>query len=211
MENKNNNISKIVYSKNVIDFVTVANEYCKLLETVNSLSLKDFLTLVNRMLPLLYVKALMLPKVEFMLEEDIEKSVTEEHYFSLQHAILNLIGTYDDFQEVFVQGNDFDQVSSRSSVSEHLVDVYQDVKDFVFAYQIGVEEIMNDALANIVSSFELFWGQRLVNVLRACHNLLYGDENIDDNNMQINPTQSNLTKNNDWYNKFQNQWLNTDE
>jgi len=57
------------------------------------------------------------------------------------------------------------------------MDIYQDVKEFVSSYNFGNEEVMNDAVAECKSHFEEFWGQRLVNVLRAIHQLTFA--NID--------------------------------
>ncbi len=206
------NLHAIVFSKNVLEFVTVANEYCNQLEGVEGLSTKDFFSVTTRILPLLYIKASMLPKTEPVLDENIEKTVREDDYVRIQHALLAKIGSHDDFLEVFVPNNDLDQKEDASSISENLTDIYQDVKDFLFAYRIGVDEIMNDALAELVSAFELYWGQKLVNVLRACHNVLYGDNDLDEEeDMQLDSNEGAAgNKNNDWFNKFQDQW-NEDE
>ncbi len=206
------NLHPIVYSKNVLEFVTVANEYCNQLEGVEGLSAKDFFSVTTRILPLLYIKASMLPKTEPVLDENIEKTVREEDYVRIQHALLAKVGAHDDFLEVFVPNNDLDQKEVASSISENLTDIYQDVKDFLFAYRIGVDEIMNDALAEVVSAFELYWGQKLVNVLRACHNVLYGDNDLDEEeDIQLDSNEGAAgDKNNDWFNKFQDQW-NEDE
>lgn len=206
------NLNHIVYSKNVLEFVTVANEYCNQIEGVERLSTKDFFSVTTRILPLLYIKASMLPKIEPVLDENIQKAVREEDYVRIQHALLAKVGSHDDFLEVFVPNNDLDQKEVASSISENLTDIYQDVKDFLFAYRIGVDEIMNDALAELVDAFELYWGQKLVNVLRACHNVLYGDNNLEEEeDAQLDGSESaSGDKNNDWFNKFQDQW-NEDE
>lgn len=206
------NLHPIVYSKNVLEFVTVANEYCNQLEGVEGLSKRDFFTVTTRILPLLYIKASMLPKTEPVLDESIEKAVREEDYVRIQHALLAKVGSHDDFLEVFVPNNDLDQKEVASSISENLTDIYQDVKDFLFAYRIGVNEIMNDALAELVDAFELYWGQKLVNVLRACHNVLYGGSDLEeeDDTQSGGSKSASGDKNNNWYNKFQDQW-NEDE
>ena len=40
---------------------------------------------------------------------------------------------------------------------------------------MGNDEVMNDALFECYLSFEEYWGQNLVNVLRAIHKLVYSD------------------------------------
>jgi hypothetical protein len=67
-----------------------------------------------------------------------------------------------------------------SNVSEDLADIYQDVKNFIEAYKTAVTEIMNDALFEVTGNFELVWGQRLVNTLRAMHNVYYSGDDLSD-------------------------------
>jgi hypothetical protein len=199
----------IVYSKNVLEFVTVANEYCNQLENVYDLSTKELLVVTVRILPLLYIKAVVLPKPEYLLEENIEKAIREEDYVRIQHALLTKLGQYDDFLEVFVPDNEQEQGEVANSIAENLTDIYQDVKDFLFSYRIGVTEIMNDALVDLVNSFELFWGQKLVNVLRACHHVLYSGKEIEED--IIEDTENEMPKkDNDWFNRFQDQWNDED-
>ncbi|WP_066628963.1 DUF5063 domain-containing protein [Labilibacter marinus] len=196
-------LDHIVYSKNVLEFVTVANEYCNQIEAVEEMSVKELITLATRILPLVYLKAVVLPKVEFVLDESIEKTIREEDYIRVQHTLLNKLGEYDDYLEVFVPDNEQDQGDVASSVSENLADIYQDLKDFLFAYKIGVTDIMNDALAELNNAFELYWGQKLVNVLRACHNLLYSNKDLDEESLY---GSSEGESTNNWFNKFQDQW-----
>ena len=47
--------SEVVYSKNVIEFATVANEYCAFIEAVGQYQRKDFITRLQKLLPLLYL------------------------------------------------------------------------------------------------------------------------------------------------------------
>jgi len=202
-------LDHIVFSKNVLEFVTVGNEYCNQLEISSEMSTKEFLTIMVRILPLLYIKAVVLPKLDFVLDESIEKTVREEDYIRIQHTLLNVLGQHDDFLEVFVQDNDLDQRDVASSISENLADIYQDVKDFLFAYRIGVTDIMNDALVEVVNSFEMIWGQKLVNVLRACHHVLYSGKDLDDD-FYGESEDGESTKDDSWYNRFQEQWNDED-
>ncbi len=196
-------LNHVVYSKNVLEFVTVGNEYCKQLENASQATATELVDVMVKLLPLLYLKAVVLPRVDFELEEQIEKCVSEEDYVRIQHTVMSVLGANDDFLEVFVPDNDYEEQNVASSISEHLTDIYQDVKDFLFAYRIGQTEIMNDALVEVISNFEMHWGQRLVNVLRAIHQLNYSETNLDDE-FGENPDQT--SKNNDWFDTFQQQW-----
>ena len=54
--------------------------------------------------------------------------------------------------------------------------IYQDIKDFIFVFQLGLNETMNDSLAICQENFGTLWGQKLVNTLRALHDVKYNQE-----------------------------------
>lgn len=165
----------IVYSRDVVEFVTVAREFCERIEQVNFMPVSDNMDRIRKILPLLYLKGSLLPKPEKVLEEELEKYVSELDYNVWQQRWLRVLGEYDSYYEVFDPGIQFGEETVTASISESLMDIYQDLKDFLTAYSLGDEAIMNDALYDCVYHFEEFWGQRLVNVLRAMHKL-YVDE-----------------------------------
>ena len=54
------------------------------------------------------------------------------------------------------------------------------VKNFAYIYKQGVEEEMMSALELCNQNFKTDWGQKLVNVLRAIHEVKYSFNDIDD-------------------------------
>ncbi len=183
----------IVYSKNVVEFVTVASEYCNSIEHVSKNTAETNLQILQKLLPLLYLKAAMLPETERVLDEDLEKYVSELDYNMLNQKWLQLLNEYDSFYEVFDPSIQFGQETVTASISENLLDIYQDLKNFVISYSIGNEEVMNDALVECIEHFEEFWGQQLVNVLRAVHMLVYSNADFDkeNNNDRVQPGKGN--------------------
>ena len=167
------NTHQVVYSKSVIEFVTVANEYCFGIENVSKYSVAENLLKLQKFLPLLYLKAALLPKTERLLDEELEQYVTELDYNVLHQKWLQELNENDSYYEVFDPGIQFGNETVTASISENLLDIYQDLKDFLMSYSIGNDEVMNDALYECLYRFEESWGQRLVNVLRAIHMLLY--------------------------------------
>src|SRR5690554_3177357 len=165
-------LHSVVYSKNVVEFVTVANEYCNFIENAQHETVRRNLQSLRKILPLLYLKATLLPANERVLDDELEKYVTELDYNLLHQRWLTLLGEHDSFYEVFDPDIQFGEETVTSGISENLLDIYQDVKDFLIAYSLGNEEIMNDALYVCSLNFEEFWGQRLVNVLRPVHKLI---------------------------------------
>lgn len=167
------NINNVIYSKNVIEFVAVANEFCQFVESSSNYKTPQLLDITRKLLPLLYFKASMLPEADTILDEELEKYVTELDYNAIQQKWLQKLGEYDLYQEVFDPELQFGTERVTASISEHLLDIYQDTKDFVSSYNFGNEEVMNDALVECNRHFQEYWGQRLVNVLRAVHQLAF--------------------------------------
>ena len=193
-------IQLVVYSKNVVEFVTVANEYCNSIENVSGYTAQENLQKLQKLLPLLYIKASVSPKVEPVLEEELEKYVTELDYNVLHQRWLQLLNENDGFYEVFDPNIQFGQETVTASVSENLLDIYQSLKDFLIAYSIGNEEVMNDSLAQCLFYFEQSWGQQLVNVMRAVHMLVYSNADFGESekNKEIKPG----TGNPEWLDNF---------
>ena len=173
--------SEVVYSKNVIEFATVANEYCSFIEAVDQFQRKDFIIRVQKLFPLLYLKAALLPEPDINMSEDAPgKFVSEEDYNFILHKLESKFGQFDAYHEVFDPSMQYSEIALEASISENIADVYQDLKDFILAYRIGTLEVMNDALWECRNNYEQYWGQRLVNGLRAIHNLVYGISDIDE-------------------------------
>ncbi|MHA7109437.1 DUF5063 domain-containing protein [Sunxiuqinia elliptica] len=172
-------LNPIVYSKNVIEFVTVANEFCNLVEHAGQEATRSFLNKTQKILPLLYLKVSVLEDLNSYEELGLEKFVSEVDYNYLQQKMMNLLGEFDDFQEVFDPGMQFSDEPLSASISECLADIYQDLKDFLMTFRTGDELVMQEALWVCQDNFKNYWGQRLVNSLRAVHNLMYGDYDLD--------------------------------
>ncbi len=173
--------SEVVYSKNVIEFATVANEYCSFIEAVDQFQRKDFITRVQKLFPLLYLKAALLPEPDIEMSDDApEKFVSEEDYNFILRKLEVKFGQFDAYHEVFDPSMQYSEVALEASISENIADVYQDLKDFILSYRIGTLEVMNDSLWECRTNFEQYWGQRLVNGLRAIHNLVYGTSDLDE-------------------------------
>lgn len=187
-----NNLHQVVFSKNVIEFVTVASEFCIAMEKISTNRLSESLPKIQKLLPLLYLKGTLLPETEKVLEDELEKHVTELEYNVLHQKWLSALNEFDTFYEVFDPSIQVGHEAVTASISENLLDIYQDLKDFITSYSIGDDEIMNDALAECTQHFSEFWGQRLVNVLRAIHMLIYNGEDLDRNiENQVKPAAGN--------------------
>lgn len=202
------NTNQIIYSKNVVEFVTVANEFCSTMENVAHFLPKDNLEKLQKLLPLLYLKASVLPKIERVIDDELEKFVSELDYNMLHQKWMQLLGENDSFYEVFDPNIQFGEETVRASISENLLDVYQDLKNFITAYSIGNEDVMHDSLSECIFHFGEFWGQQLVNVLRAVHMLNFSNVDLSEKDKISNDEAVPGKGNPKWLDNF---WGTNDE
>jgi hypothetical protein len=149
------------------------------------------------------LKASLLPEFEVEADDELEKFVTELDYNLIQQKVLRHTGAGDDYQEVFISGMQFSETALTASIAENVADIYQDMKDLVLSFRMLNEEVMEQALSECQYNFVHLWGQKLVNSLRAIHNLIYNDGNSDDDSETGKKQQENSKNKNqkpDWLN-----------
>ena len=171
--------SQVIFDKNSIEFVTVAAEYCGFIERARGVEPGAFVDTALKILPLLYLKASLIPECEMIGEEDLEVFVTEEDYECVQYSIAQVLGAQDDYLEVFHPDMAYSDTPIKKCISEDLADIYQDLKDFIGVFQLGLNTTMNDSLYVCKEHFAEYWGQRLVNTMRALHNVKYNDSDLE--------------------------------
>jgi hypothetical protein len=158
-----------VYHKNTLEFVAVAKSYCDFMDQLDGIEKALFIDTSTKLLPLLYLKASLLPVAEPMLEEAPETFATEDQYQALMQTISELLGNDDVYLDVFHPDIRFSDTPVANFVSENMADIWQDLFNFISIFRIGYEETMNESLHQCKTNFETYWGQSLVNVLRALH------------------------------------------
>ena len=172
--------SQVIFDKNSIEFVTVAAEYCAFIERSRKMERKDFVDTALKILPLLYLKASLIPECEMIGENDLETFVNEADYEMIRMAVAHVLGSQDDYLEVFLPDMAYSDTPIKKCISEDLADIYQDLKDFICVFQLGLNATMNDSLYTCKEHFAEFWGQRLVNTMRALHDVKYhSSEDLD--------------------------------
>ena len=171
--------SQVIFDKNSIEFVTVAAEYCSFIERSRGVDKKSFVDTALKILPLLYLKASLIPECELIGEGDLEVFVTEDDYEYVRLAVAHVMGAQDDYLEVFHPDMAYSDTPIKKTISEDLADIYQDLKDFIGVFQLGMNVTMNDSLCVCKDHFAEFWGQRLVNTMRALHDVKYNTSDDD--------------------------------
>ncbi|MDR2533364.1 MAG: DUF5063 domain-containing protein [Tannerellaceae bacterium] len=179
MNEKSNNISttdNTIYNPQTIDFVKTALAYCSLMEAGEEAGAGPFINKATKLLPMLYLKALMLP--ELYSDNDFDEPgawlcVTESMYEAVRTRIAALLGENDAYLETFHPDMPLSDAPIAAFISEDLADVYQDACALCLLFREGSSEAMLRAVAICKANFELYWGQKLLNALKALHALRY--------------------------------------
>ena len=172
--------TSVVFDKNTVEFVTVAAECCGFLERVSQFEKPAFMDKALKLLPLLYLKASLLPKAVRTDDAQLETFVTEGDYERVRAAIAMVMGEDDDYLDVFLDDMAYSDTPIKQEISETLADVYQPLKDFICIYQTGLDYTMHNALADCREQFADFWGQRVLNAMKALHDVKYRSHEFDD-------------------------------
>ena len=168
------------YDKNVLEFLTIGVHFCAVLEDAQNSTKQDFISKISKILPLMYVKAQLLPEYDADEMFERETFVDEETYNIIRNNISIIMGGHDDFLEVFVEDMKYSDKPILSTVSENLADIYQDVKNFVMNFKVAAnDDIIFEAVAGCKEDFKFYWGQKLVNVMRPLHELMYNNDEDD--------------------------------
>lgn len=169
--------SEVIFDRKVIDFVKTAAEFCVFVENTSTVSKKTFVDTSLKILPLLYLNASLLPSADFINEDEpLEECVTESMYDNVRQSVAAVLGSSDDYLEVFVSEMEYSDQPIKKNVSEDIADIYQDIRNFTFVFSLGLNQTMNDSLALCQQNFAIYWGQKLVNTMRALHSIKYSEQ-----------------------------------
>jgi len=169
-------MNEIVLSKQTEDFVRTALEFCVLVEKHSHTQRELFIDNMTKVLPLLYLKVSIIPPVEENYDSDLETKVSEEMYSRVENSISQLLGNDNLYLETFHPDIRLSDSPVAVKISEDLADIYQDLGNFIAVFKNGQKETMNDSLVLCIQNFEKYWGQRLLNALRALHYIKYNGE-----------------------------------
>ena len=89
-----------VFNKSIVEVLTISNELCLLIENSDKYDKNDFLNILHRLLPLLYLKASLLKRVTASNPDANERFVTEEQYEIIYQSLRKLFSVGDIFYVV---------------------------------------------------------------------------------------------------------------
>ena len=173
METKQEEKENPIYTNNVVEFVTVAVEFCTQTEICVKMRTSDFLARMTRISALLYLKGSLLPEMISGINDELNNYVTEEEYNQIRQNVATVMGEYDSYLETQNSDMQYSDTPIAASVSEDLADVYQILRDTILNFKTANPQVMNEALVNCKEDFKNVWGEKLINALGAMHNVLY--------------------------------------
>ena len=165
-----------VYSRKVLEMITVANEFCLFLEKAENYTVEELLNFLQKIAPLIYLKSALLPDIEVEDEDAVEHYVSEEQWESLFNILYNKFGEKDPFFFVDQQEKSHND-PVKGSLAESFTDIYQDLKDFLLLYQNPLRSFKENAVRECKRLFETRYGYRLINAQSAIHCIQYPEDN----------------------------------
>lgn len=157
-----------------IEFLTVSVEFCRFVENAREMESSDLKTKLQRLLSLLYFKALMVDLPDFNPHEDdeyeVDDFIDEFAYNNVHSSLHDILGDCDGYVALAPENNDiYDGDTAAFTVSEDIADVYQSIGNFAYAAKQGDEDLMIEALRKCIADFRFYWGARLLSALTALH------------------------------------------
>lgn len=169
METENNDL----FSRPVLEFVTIVAEFCKTLEGCAEMERQRFIDVMRGLLPMIYLKATLLPPFPEQPGYN-EPCVTEEDYTFVRGNVAAVMQEQDDYLDTFVEDFKYSDQPVLRTISEDLADIYQALRDFIEVVRAGHEEAVGVALHEVQEQFGNSWGQKVANALRALHDARFG-------------------------------------
>jgi hypothetical protein len=174
-------------SRSILELVTIATEFCNLVENCSSQNKVELVKSLQSFAPLLYLRGTLIPVIQPEDTEMSERFVTEEQWETVFLTLREKFGKEDEFW--ILEDNSQTDEPIKASISECVTDVYQDMKDFVTLFKKTRLSARENAVHDIKQLFEINWGKKLILILPIIHKLSSKSVNepiVDDNLFDFN-------------------------
>lgn len=162
-----------IFSKESIEFATVAKEFTHFLEQAKTMSKERFVDTAAKMLPLLYLKGMLLPNIDDYDDSYAGKFVKEADWSFVQQTTAAKLGEDDEYVEVhdYAVFNSYDFITVPAS--ELFADLYQETGDFIGAFHTGMPPVIACALHDCKDNFANYWGIRTIELAKLLHKIKF--------------------------------------
>ena len=155
-------------------FIGLAPEYCAAIENAAASGREEFTALMLRLLPRIYITASDLAAPLSLEEyEPLAPYLEAESYEMIRSQLAALMGEDDSFLDTPAEAMRLSEEPVVRTVSESLADIYQPLLDCAIAVRDSEGALMDQATGWARETFDEYWGQTIVDVLRPLHHLFY--------------------------------------
>lgn len=169
-----------ILSRNSLSLIAMANEYCHDIESTLEKDREEFVAAMLKLLPRIYIVITDVEDKEDNNELDyIDSYLYEDTYNNVRENVYRLMGEDDVYLEVFEEDMKYSDTPIATTISENLADIYQELYNFLMTLQNVPTEVATNLIYVLKDNFKSYWGQTLVNVMRALHSLKYNESDFD--------------------------------
>jgi hypothetical protein len=195
----------------VKEFIQAAVDYCQLIENAGQKQTSELLSDLQQVLPLLYLKAVLVPKPKYCYEEEPKKFVSESDYAHIIHMLQQKFEKYLNKAPGLPVQKLFQQGPGNFGVSEVFADIYEELKNFIRLYETGIPQAMNDAVWVCRNNFELSTGIMLIENLKFLHSVIYNTEPRLPSDLSDDNLSQGQEDDEPWYSDSQDEIFSDDE
>jgi len=170
---QNNKAMEEYKSPVVKDFVDVAADFCQVLEQASKKRTGELLSSLQQLLPELYLKASRLPKPKYCYEEEQKRFVGEDDYARIHNTLQQKIELVNGIVRMSPGTRPGQHELVSFNLAENLTDIYEELKNFIMLYNVGISQAMNDAVWICRTSYEQGLGIKLIEGLKILHPVIY--------------------------------------
>lgn len=162
------NVEELNASKEFLNFLRTARNYCEFIESKNSYTETEYLSLTREYLQLLYINAQNLQFVELTFNSDFDSLLSD---VDLMRIVVQLSDRIESrfYWHIFDPLQSIDLVPVCGDLVDDLGDIYRDLKSAILLYDKGSPEEIESALWDFKFNFDNHWGDHCMNALYAIH------------------------------------------
>lgn len=175
MNTADNNEPQSVLNPNSIAFIALCKEYCQAVAQARETPHDEFLNLMLKLLPRIYITATDLSVNYIETEEPyIDPALEEDYYDAIRRNIETLMGPDDVYLEVFEEDMKYSDTPVSASIAEGLADLFQVLFNFISALgNDPTDEVAAMSVLAVKDDFKSYWSRILCSVLRPLNDLAY--------------------------------------
>lgn len=200
-----------IKGQQVKDFVSVAGNFCRLLENASKKRTGELFSELQQMLPLLYLRATGLPKPKYCYEEEPTTFVREDDYARIHDALQQKFDLFNGITGMSPGSLPHQPELISFRMAESFADLYEALKNFVKLYEVGLPQAMNDAVWVCHKGFESGFGLKLIESLKLLHELIYNKERTGSRAIQSDDFENEADEEEPWYSDDQEEVYGDDE